>query len=655
MQKLPIQTPDLTSENIAKIKGLFPEVITEKEDEKGEIVQGIDFELLKQKLAGDIVDGSDERYRLDWPGKRRSILKANTPINKTLAPDKESSVNFENTENVYIEGDNFEVLKILQESYLNKIKMIYIDPPYNTGKDFVYRDNFKVSKDDYEEEIGVEDEEGGRLFKNTDTNGRFHSDWLSMMYERLVVARDLLTDDGVIFMSIDDNEVHNLRKIADEVFGEENFINDLMIRRRIKSLNLQFAENGLSSFNIGVEHILVYRKTGSFKFKPLRKNKKDYNKKGTWNVFWSGADRPTMRYELLGFAPESGQWRWSKEKALDGIKNYEEYEKNSADNMSLDEYWESTGKNKKFVRRISNGVGKNGGVQYWIPSSSTSLRTSNWTDLEVSEIAKEFDIPFDNPKNKNLIKTLIDSINDQKAIILDCFSGSATTAHAVMQLNAEDGGNRKFVMVQLDELTYDPEIDVITKKPIIDLSTGYPKVKKESEAQKSGYYTISQLGRERIRRAGKKIVEENAEKLAEREAPLDIGFRAYKVADTIYNDVQKHPNELQQDMLTGLADNIKSDKSPEDILTAIMLSLGLTIDLTIKSEKIGKNIVFNVADGALVACFDTNITMNLIETIAKTKPLRAVFRDASFKDDQDRINTETTFKQLSPQTRVNVI
>ncbi len=639
MQKLSLQTPDITSENIAKLQSLFPEIITEKVDENGAMVKGIDFDLLQQKLSKDIVEGDDERYRLDWPGKKRSILKANTPINKTLSPDYASSVDFENTENVYIEGDNFEVLKILQESYLGKIKMIYIDPPYNTGKDFVYRDNFKVSREEYEEELGVEDEDGGRLFKNTDTNGRFHSDWLSMMYERLVVARDLLRDDGVIFISIDDNEVHNLRKICDEIFGEENFIAQIVWQNK---------EGGGGSdsklFKIKHEYCLVYTKSAEL-FEVLGENitnEERYTESDEYESergkhllirlesgslgYISSLDYPITNPDgSIILANENGQkikrWRWSKTKLDWGIKNgYVVFKKGGDGKMGV--------YTKQYLKADNEGN--------IIERSKTPLAVidSYSTTQSAKELSMMFDGKiFDYPKPVSYVGWFISRVKfDNEDLILDFFSGSATTAHAVMQLNAEDGKNRKFIMVQLPEQTDE-----------------------KSEAYKAGYKTISEIGRERIRRAGKKILEENKDKLKDRETPLDIGFRAYKVADTIYNDVLLHPEKLQQGMLDGLADNIKSDKTPEDILTAIMLSLGLTLDLPIKSEKVGKHIVFNVAGGALMACFDLNIDMNLIETIAKQKPLRAVFRDASFKDDQDRINTETTFKQLSPETRVSVI
>ncbi|NLK96908.1 MAG: site-specific DNA-methyltransferase, partial [Epulopiscium sp.] len=620
--------PDLTSKNIAKITELFPNVITEKEDENGRIVKAVDFDLLRQELSKDIVDGGDERYRLDWPGKRRSMLKANTPINKTLKPDRDSSVNFDTTENVYIEGDNFEVLKIIQESYLGKIKMIYIDPPYNTGKDFIYRDNFKISKNDYEGNLGIENEEGGKLFKNTDTNGRFHSDWLSMMYERLLIARDLLKDDGVIFISIDDNEVHNLRKICDEIFGEENI--ETMVWDKVA--NQANAGSGKMKityrFRKDHEYILVIfkNKIETFFNKPLKifeyKNEygnKDNDPRGNW-----------LDTELCK----------SEEKSIEKGKNYYEIELPSGKKIARQ--WHITKQEFEDLNndnRIYWGSGnslprKKVFLNEPRPSTPISvLKEQGGTTEGINDMNILFNGNlFENPKSIRLIKYLLEICIDPQGSVLDFFSGSSTTAHAVMQLNAEDGGNRKFIMVQIPE-----------------------KTNEKSEAYKAGYKTIADIGRERIRRAGKRILEENAERLAQREKPLDIGFRSYKVADSIMQDVYKSPNELKQSDLLELADNIKRDKSPGDILTSVILDLGLTLDLPIKEEKIGKNIIYNVADGSLLACFDKDIDFSIIDEIAKIKPLRVVFRDASFKDDKDRINVETKFKQLSPDTRIKVL
>lgn len=618
LNKLKLQTPNIYEENIKKLKELFPQIVSEDK---------IDFDILKQLLSNTIVEADDERYRLDWVGKKRSLLKANTPINKTLRPCKNESVDFENTKNLYIEGDNFEVLKLLQESYLNKIKMIYIDPPYNTGKDsFTYPDDYSKSRSDFEDEIGLRDDEGNKLFKNTDSNGRFHSDWLSMMYERLLVARDLLKDDGVIFISIDDNEVHNLRKICDEVFGEGNFKNSIMTRRRVKSLNIQFAEDGLNSMNVGFEYVLVYSKTELFTFKALRMKKNIISQKGTWNVFWSNADRPTMRYELLGFTPETGQWRWSKEKSDEAIKNYKYYLDNFSKNMTLEEYWKQNGETLKFIRRIDDGYGKNGGVQYWVGPSDTSLRTTNWTDIEVSQIKKDFDIPFDNPKNIELIKTIISTVDTKDFISLDFFSGSATTAHAVMQLNAQDDGNRKFIMVQIPENTDE-----------------------KSEAYKAGYKNICEIGKERIRRAGAKILEDNKDKDL---SSLDIGFRVLKVDSSNMKDVYYHPNEIKQNQLKMFETNIKEDRNDLDLLFSIMLDLGICLDLKITTKIIDDKKLYFIENSELIVCFEENITLKIIETIKEEKPYKVVLKDGCFANDTQKINA---ILELSLITSISVI
>ena len=458
MQKLNLQTKNLAHDKYKILSELFPNAITETivgQDEEGNdiIDRAIDADILRQEIAEYVIEGREERYEFTWPDKRKSMLLANAPINKTLRPIREDSLNFDETENLYIEGDNLDVLKLLRETYLGKVKMIYIDPPYNTGNDFVYEDDFAQNMEDYKEVSGDFDEEGNRLFKNTDSNGRFHTDWLNMMYPRLKLARDLLSDDGVIFISIDDNEMKNIKSLCDEIFGIANYRNTILTRRRVKSLNSQFADKGLYSLNVGFEYILVYSKKTDFLMKALRRKKNNVPKKGRWDVFWSNADRPTMRYEVLGFTPKTGQWRYSKERAEAAISNYKTYEKNYAKTMSLEEYYSETGIDK-FIRRIPNGKGKNGGVQHWVAPSDTVLRTSNWIDIEVSQIGKEIDIPFSNPKNKELLMELIKLSNmSNEDIVLDFFSGSATTAHAVMELNAKDDGNRKYIMVQLPEET----------------------------------------------------------------------------------------------------------------------------------------------------------------------------------------------------------
>ena len=524
-------------------------------------------------------------------------MEANTTTNKTLRPCIEESKDWDNTENLYIEGDNLEVLKLLQNSYFNKVKMIYIDPPYNTGNDFIYVDDFAQNIDEYEEAKGSFDEEGNRLFKNTDTNGRFHSDWCSMIYPRLVLARNLLADDGVIFISIDEKEFSNLKLIADEIFGNNNYRNQLLVRRRIKSLNFQFAENGLKSFNVGFEYILVYAKSDKSIFRALRMKKENLSDKGSWNVFWSNADRPSMRYEILGFKPDKGQWRWKKELADKAVKNYKIFEENFSDKMTLEEYWAKNDKNLRFVRRIADGKGKNGGVQYWVAPNDTSLRTSNWTDIEVSQIAKDFESLFNNPKNKDLIKTIIETIYDKNAIILDFFSGSATTAHAVMQLNAEDGGKRKFIMVQLPE-----------------------KTDEKSEAFKAGYKNICEIGKERIRRAGEKIKEEAGLNGQD----LDIGFRVLKLDSSNMKDIYYSADEYDQGMLENMQSNTKEDRTDLDLLFGCLVDWGLELDKPYTIKKINGHKVHIYNEGDLVACFEKDLDMKTIDEIAKLQALSPV-------------------------------
>lgn len=555
-------------------------------------------------------------------------MEANTTTNKTLRPCIEESKDWDNTENLYIEGDNLEVLKLLQNSYFNKVKMIYIDPPYNTGNDFIYVDDFAQNIDEYEEAKGSFDEEGNRLFKNTDTNGRFHSDWCSMIYPRLVLARNLLADDGVIFISIDEKEFSNLKLIADEIFGNNNYRNQLLVRRRIKSLNFQFAENGLKSFNVGFEYILVYAKSDKSIFRALRMKKENLSDKGSWNVFWSNADRPSMRYEILGFKPDKGQWRWKKELADKAVKNYKIFEENFSDKMTLEEYWAKNDKNLRFVRRIADGKGKNGGVQYWVAPNDTSLRTSNWTDIEVSQIAKDFESLFNNPKNKDLIKTIIETIYDKNAIILDFFSGSATTAHAVMQLNAEDGGKRKFIMVQLPE-----------------------KTDEKSEAFKAGYKNICEIGKERIRRAGEQIKGEAGLNGQD----LDIGFRVLKLDSSNMKDIYYSADEYDQGMLENMQSNTKEDRTDLDLLFGCLVDWGLELDKPYTTKVINGHKVHIYNDGDLVACFEKDLDMKTIDEIAKLQALRVVFSDNSFVDSATKINVAEHFKMIAPDTDIKVI
>jgi adenine-specific DNA-methyltransferase len=636
MDKLKMQTSNLTDKNIEQIAKLFPNVMTETKDEEGYSKRAVNFDLLKQCLSDVLVDDENERYRLDWPGKKSSILKANTPINKTLRPCREDSVDFDTTENVYIEGDNFEVLKILQESYLGKIKMIYIDPPYNTGKDFIYSDRFKISREAYDNEIRAIDEEGDKLFRNTDTNGRFHSDWLSMMYERLTVARDLLKDDGVIFISIDDNEITNLRRLCDDVFGEENFLECFIWVKRT-------APNNVIVGSVH-EYVLIYMKSLlNVKLYLQPRSEKDNAKyanpdkdpRGAWTAdnitspAKGGRSTPSLIYELenphtgeIHHPPNGRMWSVTK---TDMLKKIEDgtvvWGKNN------------TGRpmNKRFLSETRDGKV----IQTLITDGGSNSTASK-------EVQKLFDnhVVFETPKPIALISKFIILATKNDDIILDFFSGSATVAHSTNLVNLADKGNRKYIMVQLPE-----------------------KTNEESEAFKAGYKTISEIGKERIRRAGKKIKEELEEKnkqLKLGEEPsgtvkLDIGFRVYKTDSTNMKDVYYHPDKLEQANLFDEVSNIKEGRTPDDLLTQVILDLGLELSLPIEIKDILGNTVFVVQYNALVACFDDSINFEIVDEIAGLKPFKAVFKDASFTGDKDRINVEERFKRLSPETVITVI
>lgn len=628
MEKLNMHTPDMAEENYKKLAALFPDAVTETIDDEGKVVRAIDKDVLMQEINAQVVDDGQERYQFTWPDKRKSVVLANAPIAKTLRFEQEKSVGRDGTpggtdsENIYIEGDNLDALKLLQETYLGRVKMIYIDPPYNTGNDFIYEDNFSQSASDYAKDSGQTDEDGNRLVQNSESNGRFHTDWLNMLYPRLRLAKDLLTDDGAIFISLDDGEQDNLKKMCNEVFGADNYRNTILVRRRIKSLNSQFADDGLRRMNIGFEYVLVYSKSSRFMMKALRMKKNKVSMKGRWNVFWSNADRPTMRYDILGFTPTTGQWRNSKDKADIAVANYKKFQEEFEDKMTLEEYYKKTGISD-FIRRIPNGRGKNGGVQHWIAPSDTMLRTSNWTDIEVSQIGKEIDVPFDNPKSKSLMMELIKlcDLNGTEGTVLDFFSGSATTAHAVMQLNSDYNTSHKFILVQLPE-----ELD------------------EKSDGYKAGYKTICDIGEERIRRAGKKIKEETG-------ADIDYGFRCFKVDSSNMKDVYYRPVDIgQQTSLDLFTNNIKEDRTPDDLLIQVMLDLGVLLSSRIEQIEIAGKKVFSVDDGYMMACFDNNVTDDVVTSIAKQHPFYAVFRDSSMANDSVAANFEQIFATYSPQT-----
>jgi adenine-specific DNA-methyltransferase len=615
MNKLTMKSVDLTQVNIDKIAELFPNVITEARDEQGKIKRAVDFDLLKQELSDVLVEGEKERYQLTWPGKKQAILNANTPIEKTLRPVKEDSVDWDNTQNLYIEGDNLEVLKLLQESYLNKIKCIYIDPPYNTGKDFVYRDDFSEPVDEYLEESGQLDEEGNRLFQNTEANGRFHSDWLTMMYSRLKISRNLLRDDGVIFISIDESEVSNLKKVCDEIFGQSNHITTFMWKRK--------KEISSDSKNVAVqgEYILAYSKTDSVEFQaePLSQDYINNSYNEPTEQFPDGKWRPVpitvskglsgggyhykivtpggKTHERLWAYPESGYNRLLKEgriyfgKDLNGVPQRVIYAHESKGQPTTN-YWDDISSNKEGKKEILSLFGEN---------------------------------YFDTPKPTALIDRLLKLVIKDGDLVLDFFSGSGTTAHAVMHLNALQQKNLKLIMVQLPE-----------------------KTDEKSEAFKAGFKNICEIGKERIRRAAKKIKEETG-------ADIDYGFRVFRVDSSNMKDVYYTPDKLGQMNLDDLSSNIKEDRTGEDLLIQVMLELGLELSLPMETKQLEGKTVHYVAGNSLIACFDDNVPESVIKQIAAEQPLRVVFRDSSFVDDSARINVEELFKMLSPGTEIQVL
>lgn len=607
MEKMKMHSVNKVDENVERIGKLFPNCVTETiADNK--LTRVIDFDMLKQELSSFVVEGREERYQFTWPDKRKSVLLANAPINKTLRPYREESVNFDTTENLYIEGDNLEVLKLLQETYLGKIKMIYIDPPYNTGNDFVYEDDFAQNADDYIANSGQYDDEGNRLVQNTESNGRFHTDWLNMIYPRIRLSKDLLADDGALFISIDDNEVNNLVKICDEVYGETNRIAMICHKSRASISNdkiispnhnivLFYAKNisvlELNRKNIGLDPILE-----GF-------DSDDRDGKGAYRLVPvdgpGGAKKGNPYYEFLGV---SGYWRFSKDTMQ---QKYNEGLVVKKGNSLYQKYY-------KTVAEMSRRTA----TTWWDDGGLTSSATSKLKSLMG-------DSTFDTPKPVELIDRMLrmTTYDDNKAMVLDFFSGSATTAHAVMQLNAEDGGHRKFIMVQLPEVTDE-----------------------KSEAYKAGYKSICEIGKERIRRAGNKIVDE-AGLTAQN---LDIGFRVLKCDSSNMKSVYYSPSEYKPSLFESLTDNIKDDRTPEDLLFQVMLDLGVLLSSKIEETTIAGNKVFSVAGGYLIACFDEDITDEIIKEIAQKKPYYFVMRDGGYASDSVATNFDQIFAAYSPTT-----
>lgn len=613
MNKLDMKSENIVDDNIEYIKEKFPNVVVE-----GEKGYAIDFNALKQELSDVIVDEAKEKYQLTWPGKKEAVVTANTPTTNTLRPVREKSVNFDTTENVYIEGDNLEALKILQESYLGKIKCIYIDPPYNTGNDFIYKDNFNKDANQELIDSGQMDEEGNRLVANNQSNGKFHSNWLSMMYPRLKLARNLLTDDGVIFISIDDHELFNLKKLCDEIFGENNFVANLVWQKNFAP------KNDNKYISMSTEYVLVYAKSKEKFNRGLlpreEKHNKGYNNpdndpRGLWT---SGSMLATTYsssgvYEIIApngkkHLPPAGRcWRFTKD-TIEHLK-------------MENKIWFGTDGNgvpriKRFLSEMPNGIVPQNLMLY------TEVGSNQDGNLELREL---FDAQiFDYPKNTKLLNRIFTIANvKENDIVLDFFSGSATTAQALFKKNAKENSNIKFILIQIEERYSD----------------------------KSGKYNfeiICDLGEERIRRAAKKIKEET-------NADIDYGFRVYKIDSSNMKDVYYKPSELNQEQLNLFETNIKEDRASEDLLTQVILDLGLTLDLKIEEKNILGNKVYFVDSNSLIACFDENLDINIVDEICEHNPLKVVFKDSSFKNDNDKINVEEKIKKQSPDTEINIL
>jgi len=648
MEKLHMQTHNIVDENIKKIAELFPNCLTERLDENGKPEAAIDFDQLRQELSKDIVEGPAERYQFTWPDKRNAIRLANAPTTDTLRPCREESVDFDNTQNLYIEGDNLEVLKLLRENYLGKVKMIYIDPPYNTGNDFVYNDSFRTENLEFRAKSGNYDEEGNLLTdvytRNTESNGRFHTDWLNMIYPRLKVAKDLLSEDGVIFISIDDNEVANLTKVCNEIFGQSNFITDIIWEKRYTR------NNDAKLMSTVIDHILCYRRSDKLiKLREPRTDKQnstysnpDDDPRGVWTsvLFTSQRtkeERPNLSYPIKN--PFTGEmvehptnaWKYSKQ----------QYEQLAADNRL---YWGKDGGNsyprlKRFLSELDEGIVP---INLWYYKDTATL--DEGTKLVDSILGKDV---FDYPKPIQIIQRMLRLMGSKDFIVIDFFSGSATTAHAVMQLNAEDGGNRKFIMVQLPEATDE-----------------------KSEAYKAGYKNICEIGKERIRRAGKKIVEtcrgvsqqqrkpdlfsendvetQNFASLQPGCSALDIGFRVLKLDSSNMQDVYYSPEQFNENLL--FEDNIKHDRTDEDLLFQAMIELGIELSAKIEQREIAGKTVWSVADNYLMACFDKDVNETAITEIARQHPYYFVLRDSSLATDNVADNFEQIWEEYSKET-----
>lgn len=620
MDKMRMESLDKTAQNVEQIGAMFPNCVTETVDENGKPKKAINFDLLRQMLSDDVFEG-DEAYEFTWVGKKAAIVEANKPIRKTLRPCPEESVDWDTTENLYIEGDNLEVLKLLQESYLGKVKMIYIDPPYNTGSDrFIYPDDYGMTQDEYDDAAGMYDKDGNKVFQeNFNSNPRYHSKWCSMIYQRLLLARDFLTNDGAIFISIDDKEQANLKKICDEVFGGANFVATVVWQHSIQP------KGYLGNFSIQHSYVLIYCKDAlSFKLGSLERTDED-NKaysnpdndpKGPWRSgdVRNALYRPNLIYDIVSpsgkiIKPCENGWRWSKEAVDEKIKTGEiVFNKNET----------------RIIRKIylSNLEGR-------APETIWFGKDVGTTREGVSELKQLFgQAPFDTPKSTKLLKRCITLMNDPEMLIMDFFSGSATTADAIMQMNAEDGGHRTYIQIQYPE-----------------------ECGETTPAYKQGYKTISEVGKERIRRAGAKVKGDGLLTTNN----LDVEFRVLEIDGSNMKDVYYAPDDYNQGMLTGLGSNIKEDRTDLDLLFGCLLEWGLPLSMPYTSEEIGGCTVHIYNDGDLIACFDENIPNEVVKSIAKRQPLRAVFRDSSFANSPAKINVTEIFKLLAPDTRVKVI
>jgi adenine-specific DNA-methyltransferase len=633
-EKLEMASSNIISENIEYIATKFPNALKEVM-ENGKLVKKIDFDVLKQELSTLVMDDKQERYQMTWPDKKKSILLANSRINATLRPVKEKSVDFDNTQNLYIEGDNLDVLKLLRETYLGKIKMIYIDPPYNTGNDFVYEDDFSQSSEEYLARSGQFDDQGNRLFQNNDSNGRFHTDWLNMMYPRLKIAKDLLSDDGVIFISIDENELDNLLKMCSEIFGEKNFIGQWNWFKSATPPNLSF------KIKKNIEYIICYEK-----------NRDDIRYTGRQKISASNDPftKPQNTYKTLFFPKSSITTNLENGVYKKGLYGTEKFPNDLLDDLIIED-----GKNSNEVRfnnrfiwtqetlndNLSKGLyvylSKQLVLSYkkreYSPESPPNL-IDHKVDVDTTEQAGSYLTTlfgrkvFDYPKPVSLIKYLINFKDKKDSLIMDFFSGSGTTAESIIRLNAEDGGNRKFIMVQLPE-----------------------SIDKKSEAFNAGYKNICEIGQERIRRAGK-IIKDEAGDLGQN---LDIGFRVLKLDSSNMNEVYYNPNRLNQDMLDQLVGNIKEDRTPLDLLFQVMLELGIELSAKIQEKELFGKKYFVVNESDLVACFDDGINDEFVKEIAKIHSIYAVFKDSAFTNDSSNINCEQIFKSISPSTTIKVV